>query len=98
MQKKTVISYLLSSLQSKHSFLCISETWNREDNVISCTLDGYSGFHTYQPKKYKRGISILVFEKFVCAKIEKLSKCNDETQTCAVEVQQNHEFLLVLIP
>ena len=76
--KEPVINCLLSSLQSKPSYLCISETHNNENIVTSCTLDGYSGFHTYQPKKNKRGMSIFVCKKFVGTKIENLSICNDE--------------------
>ena len=78
--KEPVINCLLSSMQSKPSFLCISETWNSEDNVNSCTLDGYSGFHTYQSEKNKSGISIFVCGKFVGTKIENFSMCNDVIQ------------------
>ena len=91
-----MINCLLSSLQNKPSFLCISETWNNDEIVNSCTLDGYTSFHTHQPDKNKRGISIFICEQFIGTKIENLSICNDEIQSCAVKVQLNHEFILII--
>ena len=35
-------------------------------------------------------------KKFFGTKIENLSICNDEIQLCAVNVQFNHEFLLII--
>ena len=59
--EEPVINCLLSSLQSKASFLCISETWNDEDIVNPCTLGGYSCFHTYQSEKKKQ-----MWDKNIC--------------------------------
>ena len=44
----------------------------------------------------RRWISILVREKFFGTNIENLSTCNDEIQSCAVEIPLNHGFLLVI--
>ena len=51
--KEPVMNFLTSSLQCKPSFLCISETWNNENIVNSCTLDGYSAVRTHQPENDK---------------------------------------------
>ena len=51
---------------------------------------------TLMSLKKKRGISLFVCDKLVITKIENLSICDDEIQSCAVKVQLNHEFLLII--
>ena len=91
---------MLDSLNHLFKCLVVTETWNDKNIVGICTLLNYNSFHTYRPQDhvYSKGggVSIFCHKNFVACRNENLSKCNENIETCVVDMElRNHKFTMV---
>ena len=63
-------------------FIVVSETWNNDNNLSLCKLDGYNYFHTYRSGNARGGgVSIFCLQSFSANQISSLSICTNELES-----------------
>ena len=82
---------LLDSVNNKFQCIVISETWNNEANTDLCKLSNYNDFHTIRSGDdvctRSGGISVFCLEEIQASKINSLSICNRNIETCVVQIE-----------
>lgn len=78
----------LSSLTVEPSFIVLTETWNKPEFSNSYSLDNYFANHSYRSRSGGRGggVSLYVKRCYKYVKLEELSSCGDNIETCVVRV------------
>ena len=52
------LDIILDTLTEKPNFIVLSETWNTDNNLCLCNIDGFTSFHRNQ--NARRGIDVSV--------------------------------------
>ena len=89
MANRNYFETFLSSLTIEPSFIVLTETWNKPDLSNLYTLDNFIGAHSYRMRSSGRGggVSIYVKQGFKFTKLEELTYCNENIETCVVSVE-----------
>ena len=82
---------LLESVNIKFQCIVISETWNTEMNIDRCNLPNYNDFHTLRSGDNvctrSGGISVFCSDEIHASKINNLSICTANIETCVVKMK-----------
>ena len=96
---------LLESINLKFKCIVISESWNTEMNIDQCKLPNYNDFHTIRSGENvctrSGGVSIFCSEDLHASKIDNVSVCTVNIETCVVRfkyLDKNYVILAVYRP
>ena len=82
---------LLESINMKFQCIVVSETWNTEMNIDRCNLPNYNDFHTLRSGDNvltrSGGISVFCSDDIHASKINNLSICTANIETCVVQMK-----------
>ena len=92
----TAYEALLESIPNEFDFQILTETWNSEDSLSLCLMDGYSGHHTFRAGSRGGGVSVFCRNKFSIDKLISLSVCTPVVETCVVQVKLGTNNLVIL--
>ena len=96
----SVLETLQNSLNYNFNCLTITETWNNEKYLELCHLNSYKAFHTYRPQNHtytvSGGVSIFCDHNLESSKIENLSYCSDDLESCVVETLFNGLKIIII--
>ena len=93
----------LGSVSRSFDFIVVTETWNTPIIADCCNIDNYSSFHTYRNNVPRRGgvgggVSIFCNKKYnFVSKVESLSVCTSDIETCVVAIEQNQSEKIIII-
>ena len=91
---------MLNSLNIDFNCLVLSETWNKEENLNLCFLDGYNCFHTFRPRDHiysiSGGVSVFCDQHWQAVKVDNFCICNSHIETCVVSLIQNHMKIAIV--
>ena len=96
---------LLESINLKFKCIVISESWNTEMNIDQCKLPNYNDFHTIRSGENvctrSGGVSIFCSEDLHASKIDNVSVCTVNIETCVVRfkyLDKNYVILALYRP
>ena len=87
---------LLTSLSFKYSFINLTETWNTDNLLNLCYMDGYVGHHTYRTSSRGGGVSIFCDDVFKSTKIDSLCWVNATIESCVVRVEVGCDTIFIV--
>ena len=91
---------LLESINIKFKCIVISETWNTEMNIDRCNLPNYNDFHTLRSGDdvctRSGGISVFCSDEIHASKINNLSICTANIETCVVKMKYLEKNYVVI--
>lgn len=90
----------LDSINTNFKCIVISETWNNETNIEMCKLPNYNDFHTIRSGEEvctrSGGVSIFCSEEIHASKINELSVCTVNIETCVVQLKYLEKNFVIL--
>ena len=96
-----LLESLLHSLHQKPNVIVTTETWNAEENVQLCKLQGYKDFHVFRKRIVTSGgvgggVSIF-FNSFLPGEIvEELSVCDATIEICSCRMKFGNGYMMIL--
>ena len=76
--------------------IVLSETWNSNATVDLCSIEGYNSFHTYRQSSRGGGISIFTLNIFKSLKIDDISWCTENIESCVVKLFCDYEPIFII--
>ena len=89
-------SSLIELLTILPDIIVLTESWNNVSNVDMCNMDNYEGHHTYRDSGRGGGVSVFCHKSFNSSKISSVSFCNDILESCAVKVNLDTGYIVIL--
>ena len=87
---------ILHSPKNPPNFILLTETWNSSENIEQCFLEKYKGVHTFRDFSRGGGVSVFCSDKFIINKIESLSLCNKDIETCTAIISRDSCSLVIV--
>ena len=91
----TQFECFLESFKFNNMFITLTETWNNEENLSLCEIEGFKSFHSFRKDSRGGGVSVFCPNSFFAQKINDLSICNNVLETCAVKLIINGTSLIL---
>ena len=84
-------------MKSPPSCLVLSETWLGELNKDLFNIDGYECYNTIRSEKRSGGVSAYIAESFFSWKVEELSECTGDIESCVTGVSVSKTLNLFIV-
>ena len=95
---KAEFNVFLGSLIKLPQVIILTETWNSENNVDLCELNGYDGVHSFRNiSRVGGGVSIFSQSNFTSYKVESLSKIYNSIETCCMKINLDSERYIAIL-
>ena len=91
-----VFSAMIDDLPNLPDVLITTESWNNSGNVNECSINNYTGHHTFRPSGRGGGVSVFCNSKYNSVKINELSLCISEVEVCVVKIDFKHCYVVVI--
>ena len=93
---QTFNTFLESVSNNNLHAIVLSETWNSLNTVDLCVIDGYNAYHTYRLNSRGGGISIFTLKLYRSLKINEISWCRENIESCVVKLFCDFEPIFII--